>query len=80
MIFSLAGTFLQQSGIASSSFSWMRACCCFFLLQQQVRVALLSAEQPQMEQSPEHSPVRAWATVFECMASEANGLNKMVGR
>jgi len=78
MIFFGVGFFLQQSGVLSSSFSWMWACCCFFLAQQQVRVALLSTEQPQMAQSPEHSPVKAWAAVLECMANDVSGLNKVI--
>jgi hypothetical protein len=70
-----AGGLLQQFGI--SSWGWDRGCRCAFLAQQQVCDALLSAEQPQMSQSPEHSPVRAWSTVFDCRAGDKRGLNEM---
>jgi len=61
--------FLQQSG----TFLW--SCWSFFFIkQQQVWLALRSAEQPQMSQLPEHSPVTAWATLGDFIASGASGL------
>ena len=71
----VTGSFLQQSG--TSSLRWAWACSCAFLEQQQLCDALLSAEQPQMSQSPEHSPVRAWSTAFDCSAGDSRGLNEM---
>jgi hypothetical protein len=46
----------------------------FFCAQQQVWAALLSSEHPSILQSPEHSPVTACATIFDCIARGANGL------
>ena len=39
---------------------------------------MLSIEQPQVLQSPVHSPVKAWATVFECITSGVSGLNETI--
>ncbi len=39
---------------------------------------MLSAEQPQMLQSPEHSPVSEWANVFYCSARKPRGLNEII--
>jgi hypothetical protein len=66
----LAGFFfLQQSG----RILW--SCCIFFFKkQQQVWLALRSGEQPQMSQLPEHSPVTAWATLWDFRVSGARGL------
>jgi hypothetical protein len=53
-----------------------RASCArnFFIQQQQVCDALRSGAQPQMSQSPEHSPVIAWARMGDLRARGARGL------
>jgi hypothetical protein len=73
-----AGFFLQQSGVSVPSLSCSAIRCCFFFCaQQQVWFTLLSREQPQIVQSPEHSPDAAWATLSECRDSGASGLRIM---
>jgi hypothetical protein len=46
-----------------------------FIQQQQVREALRSGEQPQIAQSPEHSPLMAWARAGDLRARDARGLS-----
>jgi hypothetical protein len=48
------------------------------MLQQQVLCALLSAEQPQILQSPLHSLLKVWGIVFEFMARDKSGLNAII--
>ena len=40
--------------------------------------ALRSIEQPQVSQSPVHTPVKAWANVFEFIPSDVSGLNDII--
>ena len=72
------GSFAQHSGRLCFPASESLACCCFCRLQQQVRVALLSGEQPQMLQSPEHGPPKAGLAASGCRAREASGPNEII--
>lgn len=72
------GSVWQHSGRLCFPASGSLACCCFCRLQQQLRVALLSGEQPQMSQSPEHGAPKIGLAASGCRAREASGPNEII--